>query len=420
MKKKNDCYFLTFVAVISLLLFSLTTYRTITTGITYDEAYTYMNYVSRNPFFVFKFMFIKGTYANHHILNSFLISCLQSIINTRYSEIMIRIPNVIFYLIYLLFSYLLCKDYKYKYLSFSLLVFNYGFNEFFGLGRGYGIGCALVLASIYFFKKFIEYDKNKDLTLTYIFLLLSCYANTVALIPFLSIILVSFYVLIKRKKFFKYSFNQWYFLIPIIVLTLLVVKYHFMVSSDGLPLYGGNGSFYSDVLVSIFNTIGFTTNILNYVVNGVILILIVIISINFKKAKENYLIISGIVYFILLIMITKVTKSIWITGRSLIPSIPLFVVLIIEAIDYLKIKKKTIFELIVSVCLFTIFCLNLNLKETREWQDNYILRDMAYEAFVTKDNSNIIKYKDNSAAIFYREKILYYRNYDIFSEEKEK
>ena len=74
MKKNKKLYFILYVLLLSGLLFSFTLYRSITTGITYDEAFTYINYVYRKPFYVFSHIFEVGTLANNHLLNSFGMS----------------------------------------------------------------------------------------------------------------------------------------------------------------------------------------------------------------------------------------------------------------------------------------------------------------------------------------------------------
>ena len=417
MKKKKNIIFLVFAIVVSLTLLGFTIYRAVTTCITYDEAFTYMNYVYHNPFYVFSHLFKDGTWANNHLLNSFFISGFNTLFHASYNEIIIRVPNILSYLVYFIFSYLITKDNKYKFSDFSLLALNYGANEFFGLGRGYGMACALVLVGVYFFKTYLKNNKyNILLTLAYFFLLLGCYANTVALIPFGAIIVASFISLIKDKKIFSYSLKQSYLLIPIIILSLLVVKYHFMISKEGLPLYGGGTSFYQDVLVSLFNVYGFVLNNIVYVVNGVILLAIIIIVRNIKEIRSNFVVIAGLLYFVLLIAITKITGNMWITGRSLIPSMPLLIVMLQEIINTIEIKLYWVIEIVIIIPITALFIYNLNLKETREWQDNYVIRDICNEAYEKKDNSKISEYRFNEVTNFYHNKILIEKNYDIYQE----
>ena len=402
-----------FCIIISILLLAITVYRAATTGITYDEGYTYMFYVFRNPFRVFQLMLNKTTLANAHILNSFMISCFNTLFNASYNEFIIRIPNILFYIVYLVFSYMITKDTKYKYASFSLLALNYEANEFFGLGRGYGMATALVLVGLYFFKRYVtDTYKSNMLTLSYLFLMLACYANTASLLVFGTIIIVSFIIMIKNKNIFKYAFKNKLFLIPIIILTLLAVKYHFMVSSTGKPLYGGKGSFFDDVLVSLITNYGVPSILKNYIVNFVILLVVVIITKNFKKLKNNWLLISSLLFFIILVVVTKVTGNMWMTGRCLLPFMPLITCGLIEVLSVVKVKKQVLLQLVIIIPLVVLFCYNLDFKHTRDWYHNYVVRQMSYDTYESKDKTALLIEKNAKGEIandipveFYRKKI---------------
>lgn len=412
--KKSKPFFVYYI-VMSAILVTITIFRASTTGITEDEAWTYVHYIQPNPFAVIKYLNVKGTFANNHILNSFLISFFELFFHHNYNEFVIRLPNAISYIWYLLFAYLITKDTKYKYLNFSLLVLNYGVNEFFGLARGYGMACAFVLGGIYFFKRYLLQKKNYLLTLTYLSLLTACYANTASLIVFASVIFVSFLSLIKDNQFFKFTLNQIFFLLPIIIATLVIIRYHFLVTSDGLPLYGGRtGSFYSDVLESLLDVYGLNKRLISHTINILMLILIVIISRKFEELKNSYIIWAGVLFFVFLIGLTKGTGKMWMTGRSLIPSMPLLIMMIVEIIDVLKIKKALLLQIILIMPLLVMFGINLNVKETREWNDQYSFREACYAVLKTNDNSNILHIRDTGLLQFYREKILKENNYDIF------
>ena len=106
MKKKNnnksEKYFITFAIIIGLFVLTICILRACLAGITYDEAYTYLQYVKTNPLSVFKSIFASKTIlANNHLLNSFAISVVQLIFRVKYSAFLIRLPNVISYVVYL-------------------------------------------------------------------------------------------------------------------------------------------------------------------------------------------------------------------------------------------------------------------------------------------------------------------------------
>lgn len=418
MRKKLTFFFIYYIAMSAILL-TITIFRAATTGITEDEAWTYLHWVRHNPLDVLKYLNIfKETFTtgNNHILNSFLISFFELFFHHNYNEFVIRLPNVISYIWYLLFAYLITKDTKYKYLNFSLLVLNYGVNEFFGLARGYGMACAFVLGGIYFFKRYLLQKKNYLLTLTYLSLLTACYASTTSLIVFASIICVSFLSLIRDNQFFKYTLNQIFFLLPIVIAVLVIIRYHFLVTKNDPTIYCGlTGSFYSDVLESLLNVYGFNKRLISHAINMVILLLVIILAREFEKLKDSYIILAGIFFFLFFIGLTKLTNQPWMTGRCLISSMPLIIMMIVEIIDVLKIKKALLFQTILIIPLLVMFGLNLNVKATREWKDHYSFRESCYAVFKNnKDNTDILHLRGCGIGQFYHERILKEYNYDIF------
>lgn len=400
-----------FAISISVMFIIFNVLRAKNTGITYDEAYTYRNYVFSNPFTVFSYIFKPGTLANNHLLNSFFISFFQRLIPIYYNELLIRVPNLLFYIIYLIFAYKLSCMYKHKYSCFGLFVFNYGVHEYFGLARGYGIACSLVLVAVYFLKLWInEKEKFKYLNFSYISLVLACYANTVSLIAFASVLVLSFIILLKNKLILKYMQKSIPYFCIILPSTLLIIKYHFMISSDGLSLYGGTGNFYTNVIVSFFNTYGLN-DISNYV-SYVFIFLMIIICIKCRKSLlNNPLIFLELIYFGILICMTIITKQMWITGRSLIPFVPIVLLSVMELLDVLK---KNLLHILIFISCLIVFVYNFDLNKTREWENDYPVKNVAYSAYRNK-NSNLLKpYLNNESTNFYRDKILKYHNYDIY------
>ena len=146
------------------------------------------------------------------------------------------------------------------------------------------------------------------------------------------------------------------------------------------------------------------------------IILIVIISRKFENIKDSYIIIAGFLFFIILIGVTKCTNKMWLTGRCLIPSMPLLIMMVIEIIDNLKIKKECLFQIIIIMPLIIMFGLNLNLTTTRDWNNDYSIREVCYGALKSKDNTKVLEITDNCTTHFYRAKILKEYGYDIFQE----
>lgn len=407
--------FMIFAIIIGLIVFSITSYRVFTTGITYDESFTYMNYVFDNPFKVFTLLWSDTVWANNHILNSFLISLVQLITGTSFNIPVIRISGLLFYILYLVMAYNICKDYKGRYAYFLLFALDYGINEYFGLARGYGMCAALVTTGLYFYQNYLKNNKFKSLNLSFLFMLLSCYANTVALLIFASIVFLTFIKLLKQKELLQYIKKCFLIIIPIAILTLIIIKYHFNISSEGLPLYGATTGFIEDVIVSMLVTHGFNgaTKLAVYII---ISILLSITIVNIKAILKNNIVQLVIIYFIIYVLAIKISDNMWITGRCLIPTIPLVILGIIQFIETFIKEKRTYMIMNLSIILISIstFTTNLNLTHTRDFYDNYIIEEKAFEALDKEDQSIIEPYRENYTSYYYQQKIIKEYGKDIF------
>ena len=414
--------FLKYTFIIGIVLLSISIFRALTTSITYDEAYTYVNYISTDLKGIIRPLFTKGTIlANNHYLNSFLISMLDIITGIKYNEFLIRLPNIFFYIVYLIFSYKIASKYRHKYLFFNLLVFNYGVHEFFGLARGYGMACSLTLIGMYFLKLWLKDTYMYDnLNICYYALLLSCYANSIGLIGFACVIIYSqIYILLKSgiKENISYVKTQFLKILPIFPALAIIIRYHFKISSDGLPLYGGKDGFFNSVIVSGVELFGISDKISLFVT--CILIMILIISMILKR-KDIFKFGPHILFFmylILLVIFTKISGKIWITGRELIPLYPIFAYSLFELTDRYEFKYKYL-EYILACFVCIPFIINFNLNQTRSWSDNYVAKSDSYDLFDNNKHMNFDEFKNSYSYKFYRDKILYYHNYDIFYKSK--
>jgi hypothetical protein len=126
-------------------------------SISHDEVGTYLGY-SINP--VLDIIRFTNLQLNNHLLNSLLVKLSTSIFGV--SEFTIRLPNLIAYLLYLVFSWkiirLLTKDEFLMVTGFVLINFNPYLLDFFSIGRGYGLEISFMVMSIYFL---IEYQREK-------------------------------------------------------------------------------------------------------------------------------------------------------------------------------------------------------------------------------------------------------------------
>ena len=138
--------------VAGLLLFFVLE-RAIRVSLTYDEAATYLRYISRTGLLsVFSF-----SVATNHFANTVLVRLSTAIGGS--GELALRLPNVAAFAVYLLFAFLILERLKHRIVAaagFVLLNLNPYLLDFFALCRGYGLSLGLLMGSLYFLLKAVD------------------------------------------------------------------------------------------------------------------------------------------------------------------------------------------------------------------------------------------------------------------------
>jgi hypothetical protein len=152
-KKYDRTVFRLSVLAVSLFLVAFEVLRAARATFYFDEANTFLNYLSSNVLALFNF-----NSANNHFLNTVLAKLFSAVGGT--SELILRLPNLLGFVIYLLFSYLLVDRFiKNKLVAvcgFLWLSLNPYVLEFFSLCRGYGLSLACLMAALFFFFSFLD------------------------------------------------------------------------------------------------------------------------------------------------------------------------------------------------------------------------------------------------------------------------
>jgi hypothetical protein len=156
------------VAALSLVFISYEVARALRVSITFDEAATFLVYIKGGFLALFNF-----NEANNHFLNT-LLAKIFTLIGGNH-DFVLRLPNLLGYAMYLAFAWLLLKRFvrgTAAVLGFVLLNTNPYVLDFFSLCRGYGLSLAFLMASLYFFTRFLsrsseqgsEVDRLRSLT----------------------------------------------------------------------------------------------------------------------------------------------------------------------------------------------------------------------------------------------------------------
>ena len=213
-----------------IFLFLVVMIRAAITGITFDEAYTYLHFGQIDLLDlrkVAKLFARKDSLANNHWLNSILINLTVNATGVEYSEFLIRLPSLIFLAMYLTG---VVWGYRRKYYSLPTLVFlvsNYYLLEFYGLARGYGMAHTFVFFSCCFFCEWkrSDYLEHRYVNRLMILMSLATFSNTIVLLIYPAFGLVCLLRLIQHKQFGSFFRKNLLEILIFILFTMLMVFY---------------------------------------------------------------------------------------------------------------------------------------------------------------------------------------------------
>jgi hypothetical protein len=120
--------------------------RAVRVALTYDEAATYLKYISTPLPSVFDFV-----YATNHWLNTLLARLFVWVAGDR--DWVLRLPSILGSVLYVGFGWLLLRRLRNRLIAFSgllLLVTNPYLLEYFSLSRGYGLALGLLMGALFY------------------------------------------------------------------------------------------------------------------------------------------------------------------------------------------------------------------------------------------------------------------------------
>lgn len=317
--------------------------------ITFDEAYTYLNYVYTKNYF-------NLGLANNHLLNTILIGVTSRLGS---NEIFIRLPNVIFGIIFFLISLKISKFFKNSLNVFLILTLNPWVFDFFSHARGYGISVSLNMLGLYIY--IFTKNKYKFQFAGIIFLIssFSIYINLIVLFLFI----LSHYFFNKHEICnIKTNLTS----ASLIISSWPVINWVFEVTAEGKPLYGNEINL--NLFDSIFTIFGFSDT---YFYNFKILSLLLFISIVFLIRKSYFLNFNSKYIFFLfsttllsLISIPYLFDKPFPVGRVLLPFVPIFQLFLVFTFANFR---NRILQLLISIILIFNFSSTYKFNSSIQW-----------------------------------------------------
>lgn len=338
--------------------------------------------------------------ANNHWLNTWLMSLFFYLFGAK--EIVLRLPNVLSFLIYGSFGYLLIirvKPVYFRFAVFCLLFLNPYLIDFFSIARGYGLGLAFSMAAIGMYIIRSEKTKSaKEVIITFagvfLFSLCASFANLSFLNLNIGLILLLILDLFFKNRRVNLLFNwKWtavlsmIFIINIAVLVILIDHLLFLKSNNELYIGGNDNIIDNTLTLLIHRSIYLAYYGESFWINlrlGVIILFFIILLV--QLINKKYSDVSRVTILLVLLLFASILqhyifKTLYPTERASVIFLPVFSLLLIyqtlDIYDYLKIRSPRISQLVISLISILIVTIsvfhsrnNISFKYSLDWKDD--------------------------------------------------
>ena len=406
---KNDRTTKGIILLLGVLIFSYTAFRAYVLSITWDEAYSYLQFVRNGILFPDKYEMMD---ANNHLLNTWLNIHLVKYFGVN--EFVLRLPSLCSHLLFLFFSYKLIKEFQNKWLviiSFLIINLNPYLLDFFSLSRGYGLSIGLMMTSIYYLYAFhTKEEKVKYAFLTVFFGSLASLANFVALNYFLvSFGLLMFLIILdhfqsnanlkeKSRLFFKTAvFPAIIFFITLLFIVPITLK----LKDAGALFYGGKKGFWTDTFCTITDRCFYEQGY-NYwfqrIAKGFVILIVISAScyVALKKIKKRInnttMFIGTLVLLIGFCALSSIVQhqllgTLYLIDRTALFFVVLFNLLFVFFINELAKQNERISILIYLTGAIAVFhfALSFNTSYVLEWKSNADVKQMVSDLEKVKE-----------------------------------
>lgn len=375
-RKPYVTWVMIFASLIGLLLIYLRIKRV---PITHDEAYTYLHYVKQNWLGII--LYKPPHIPNNHILNTLLAKASTNLFGL--SVFSLRLPNFLFAILYFWYATAIAKKFRFpgiQILAFLALALQVYFFDYFSLARGYGMGIALSLASIYHFYCYRELDNGHHIWRTLIFAAFAVYANFTFLYAYLAlaaVLVLLYYTHPDQKKSFGTLWR------PVPIVTIMLAAFITLplrnISGD---LFGGTSNFWESTWQSFswsmrYGQFGPASEVINFIFAGFLLIGgFFFIKDKIGAAREEGHFYADILLWLVLTALIQIAQHFilgteYLMGRTALVYGPLLIVSLLFIFQrFNRFPRGEKLQMALQSLLVIAFALNfqaINFQRTFEW-----------------------------------------------------
>jgi len=399
LKNNKTILYLLFIAFLGLFFYVFL--RASILSFTHDESLT--------------FKIIEGdegllNTANHHMLNTFLMSLSGSLFG--FNDLGFRLPNVLAFVLYLTGVFFIIKKSKTQwnlFLGGVFLLFNPYLLEFFSIARGYGLSISFFLISFYFLIRKLEYsdEENNSFLLDFfysvVFASLASFSN-LSLVNYLITVPILFLIkLVINKKSFIIDLRFIAKSVLLLFLFSFVLYFNlirlFQLKELGQLYFGGNSldSMIESLILATFYYIE-EKSILVYLIKYLIYASFIIGIIHVFKSKKWTSEFALTSYLIALLIFASFIENILFealypsrrTALIMIPLYGIYLLFLFKSLAYSWNNKQFLnyFSFVIVGLMIGNFFLCANFYSVKSWEYDSHIKVIVLEIHNTSVKSN--------------------------------
>ncbi|MDD4374509.1 MAG: hypothetical protein PHG67_11380 [Bacteroidales bacterium] len=380
--------------------------------------------------------------ANNHFMNTWLMYLSYHLFGAK--EIFLRLPNVLAFILYSIFTYKLLIKINNMFLMLlgaSFLLLNPYLLDYFSLARGYGLSLGFGLASLFFLLRQnslnIYKDYIKAFSLSLLFSLFSSYSNFVFInlnIALIIVYLIELYFLVENKtiQLTKKKIGAILLILGLnfIFISIIIGQLLFLKNNNQL-YFGDNKGFIDSTLTILIHRSIYFSYYGEYFWIGIrqIIIAVYFIAIIYQLCCKVCSPLTRITLLLSLMIFGSILQhyifdTLYLVERTSLVFIPLFGFFIYYLfLDvYSKLVKNKIVKISFNLFILLVLCLpigwhlinNLNLKYFKDWK--YDAHDKDIMKIIDENHKNCVHKAEKitiSNTWLFEPSIYYYR--DLFS-----
>jgi|GEM_PF-1477595 len=428
-----------FIFIISTCLFIYVCLRAYFIAFTWDEAFSYLEFINKKLFSPFYFTSVS---ANNHLLNTWLAYLSSMLFGSN--EFALRLPNAFACLLFLFFTAKISNEFHsplLKVSSFLVLNLNHYMVDYFSMSRGYGLSFGLMAGSLWYLYLFLKTNFQKKYSLfSILFAIISTFAY-LALIHF-SIALFVLIIIIdflnegqnlnSKEKILAVIQKNKIIIFSIFIFLLIIIPRIIGLKNAEALFYGGKAGFWNNTVLSVFGKALYgKIYMLNFkFILSCFSIIIFIVSffISVKIIyRKNILPERFFLSFLCLLILYCSTVSVlqhhilhtpYLANRTALYLLILFSFMLVFLLNELALTNKlyNYFLHATAVLLTLHFCSCINLKYVFEYYPTADMKEMMHDIDSLKIKTPVQKFSTDAGVSYdFLESFNYYRSIDKLS-----